>query len=219
MIWAIGDVHGCLNSLEKLIGQISPKDGDKLIFLGDYIDRGPDSKGTIDFLCSLSKTVDCVFLRGNHEQMLLNVLDNNEDPYRWVINGARDTWRSYGNMQNILTYEEHMEFFRSTKYYHIEESVEKTNGDFRRYLFVHAGIRPNVPIERQDPQELIWIREEFILKRHNLDYIVVFGHTPLEDVLVEKDKIGIDTGCVYGGKLTAYCITNDKIRQVDCTHV
>ncbi|HPC24750.1 MAG TPA: metallophosphoesterase family protein [Fervidobacterium sp.] len=219
MIWAIGDVHGCLNSLEKLIGQISPKDGDKLIFLGDYIDRGPDSKGTIDFLCSLSKTVDCVFLRGNHEQMLLNVLDNNEDPYRWVINGARDTWRSYGNMQNILTYEEHMEFFRSTKYYHIEESVEKTNGDIEKYLFVHAGIRPNVPIERQDPQELIWIREEFIFKRHNLDCIVVFGHTPLEDVLVEKDKIGIDTGCVYGGKLTAYCITNDKIRQVDCTHV
>lgn len=219
MIWAIGDVHGCLSSLEKLIEQISPKSGDKLIFLGDYIDRGPDSKGVVDFLSSLSRTVDCVFLRGNHEQMLLDVLDNNEDTYRWVINGAGDTWRSYGNMQNILTYEEHMEFFRSTKYYHTEGNVEKANGDIGRYLFVHGGVRPNVPIERQNPQDLIWIREEFIFKRHNLDYIVVFGHTPLEDVLIEKDKIGIDTGCVYGGKLTAYCITNDKIIQEECTHV
>ncbi|HCI29145.1 MAG TPA: metallophosphoesterase family protein [Fervidobacterium sp.] len=219
MIWAIGDIHGCLKALEKLIDQISPTNDDKLIFLGDYVDRGPDSKEVVDFLCSLSKTVDCTFLRGNHEQMLLDVLDSNEDTYRWIINGASYTWRSYGNMHSMLTYEEHMEFFRSTKYYHVEENVEKANGDTGRYLFVHAGVRPNVPVEKQDPQDLVWIREEFILRQHNLGYIVIFGHTPLEDILVEKDKIGIDTGCVYGGKLTAYCITNDKIRQVECTHV
>lgn len=206
MLWAIGDVHGCLNALEKLISEISPTQNDKLIFLGDYIDRGPDSKGVVDYLIELSKHVNCVFLRGNHEQMLLDVVDNGDDTYLWLINGAQATWRSYGNLQLLISNEEHMEFYRNTKFYHIEDN----------YLFVHGGVRPKVPLEKQDVRDLIWIREEFITKNHGLGYTVIFGHTPFEDVLIMEDKIGIDTGCVYGGKLTAYNLTLSKKVQVSC---
>ncbi|ABS60877.1 metallophosphoesterase family protein [Fervidobacterium nodosum] len=206
MLWAIGDIHGCLNALETLINEISPTPNDKLVFLGDYIDRGPDSKGVVDFLIELSKRTDCIFLRGNHEQMLLDVIDNGDDTYLWVINGATATWRSYGNLQNLLYNDEHLEFFRNTQYYFIED----------KYLFVHGGVRPNIPIEKQDKRDLIWIREEFISKKHNTGYIVIFGHTPFEDVFIGEDKIGIDTGCVYGGKLTAYNLTLSKKVEVEC---
>lgn len=206
MLWAIGDVHGCRIALERLISDISPTENDKLIFLGDYIDRGPDSKGVVDYLIELSKRVNCVFLRGNHEQMLLDVVDNGDDTYLWLINGAQATWRSYGNLQLLISNEEHMEFYRNTKFYHIEDN----------YLFVHGGVRPKVPIDKQDVRDLIWIREEFITKSHGLGYTVIFGHTPFEDVLIMEDKIGIDTGCVYGGKLTAYNLTLSKKAQVSC---
>ncbi|MEN3042374.1 MAG: metallophosphoesterase family protein [Fervidobacterium sp.] len=206
MLWVIGDIHGCLKPLEKLILEISPTENDKLIFLGDYIDRGSDSKGVVDYLLELSKRANCVFLRGNHEQMLLDVIENGDEPFLWFMNGAQATWRSYGNLQNLSLNEEHIQFYRNTKYYHLED----------RYLFVHAGIRPKIPLEKQDPRDLIWIREEFITKNHNIGYIVVFGHTPFQDVFITDDKIGIDTGCVYGGKLTAYNLTLLKKVQVNC---
>jgi serine/threonine protein phosphatase 1 len=208
-VWAIGDIHGCLRALERLIERISPGEYDKLIFLGDYIDRGPDAKGVVDFLLQLSRRTQCVFLRGNHEQMLLDVIDNNDDIFLWNLNGAQATIRSYRNLIQLETNEEHMNFYRNTKYYHIEG----------KYLFVHGGIRPNVPIEKQEPRDLIWIRDEFILKRHNLDFIVIFGHTPFEDVYFGEDKIGVDTGCVYGGKLTAIEVNEKVVIQEVCRDV
>jgi len=208
-LWVIGDIHGCLRPLKNLIDKITPEPEDKVIFLGDYIDRGPDSKGVIDFLIELSKKTQCVFLRGNHEQMLLDVIDNNDDIFLWNMNGAMATLRSYGSMIELETNSEHMEFFRNTKYYHTEEN----------YLFVHGGVRPNIPLDRQDERDIIWIREEFITKRHNLEYTVIFGHTPFENVYFGEDKIGIDTGCVYGGKLTALEVNNRRIIQEECKNV
>ncbi|WP_448375069.1 metallophosphoesterase family protein [Fervidobacterium sp.] len=208
-LWAIGDIHGCLRSLESLINKVSPGPEDKLIFLGDYIDRGPDSKGVVDFLLLLSKQTQCVFLRGNHEQMLIDVIDNKDDIFLWNMNGAQATLRSYGNLIELETNEEHMKFFRNTKYYHIEGN----------YLFVHGGVRPNIPLENQEKRDIIWIREEFITKKHNLGYIVVFGHTPFENVYFGEDKIGIDTGCVYGGKLTALEVNTRRVIQEECKNV
>ncbi len=213
MVWAIGDIHGCLDSLRRLLDKIAPSEYDKLIFLGDYIDRGPDSKGVVDLLIELRKQFKCVFIRGNHEQMLLDVLDDGDDVYLWLINGAQATWRSYGNLENLKAEQTHLSFFRSTVYYHIER-VNNTD-----YLFVHGGVRPKIPLENQSPQDLLWIREEFILRKHQLPYIVVFGHTPMEDVFIAEDKIGVDTGCVYGSKLTAFCLNNGRKVQVGCTHV
>ncbi len=197
MIWAIGDIHGCLRELESLIELIDPTENDKFIFTGDYIDRGPDSKGVVDFLIDLSKRTNCIFLRGNHEAMLLDTVYNNANIDLWIYNGAHATWRSYGSLEELKLNTEHLKFYSETKFYHVEGN----------YLFVHGGVRPNIELEKQDPLDIVWIREEFILRKHNLPYIIVFGHTPVEDVLFLDDKIGIDTGCVYGGKLCAVNLT------------
>lgn len=178
---------------------------DKLIFLGDYIDRGPDSKAVVERLISLGQTYDCVFLRGNHEWMMLNYILSGRDFELWMMNGAHATIRSYTDVKKIPL--EHLEFLKSTIYYHVEGE----------YLFVHAGVRPYVPLEKQDNFDLVWIREEFIYSENPLaGYKVIFGHTPFRDVFVSNDKIGIDTGCVYGGRLTAFRVDDGKIFQVDC---
>ncbi len=205
MTYVIGDVHGCLDALEKLLSKLPIGSEDKLIFLGDYLDRGPDSKGVIDFLINLSKFYDCVFLRGNHEQMMLECLDNGRDCYLWEFNGAGATIRSYGGIKNIP--QEHLSFLRSTKFYEI----------IGGFIFVHAGLRPGVPIENQEPFDLVWIRDEFIYSSDPVPgYKVIFGHTPFSDVLILPDKIGIDTGCVYGGKLSCIRVEDQKIFQTEC---
>ncbi|WP_041081442.1 metallophosphoesterase family protein [Thermotoga profunda] len=205
MIYAIGDIHGCVESLNNLMDRLPLRTGDKLIFLGDYVDRGPDSKAVVDRLMILSQTYDCVFLRGNHEWMMLNYLLDGKDFELWMMNGAGATIRSYKDVRKIPL--EHLEFFKNTVYYHIEDG----------YFFVHAGVRPHIPLERQDTFDLLWIREEFIYSENPLKgYKVVFGHTPFNDVLVLHDKIGIDTGCVYGGKLTALRIDDGKVFQTSC---
>ncbi len=205
MIYAIGDIHGCARALDSLIDKLPLCNTDKLIFLGDYIDRGPDSKAVVEKLLALRQVYDCVFLRGNHEWMMLNYVLNNRDFELWMMNGAYATVRSYGDVKKIPS--EHLEFFENTVYYHIE------NG----YFFVHAGVKPYLPVQEQNNFDLIWIREEFIYAENPLEgYIVVFGHTPFENVFVSRDKIGIDTGCVYGGRLTAFRIDDGMIFQADC---
>lgn len=205
MIYAIGDIHGCVDSLKDLIDKLPLRNGDKLIFLGDYIDRGPDSRAVIEKLLELRRSFDCVFLRGNHEWMMLNYVLNGKDYELWMMNGAYATIRSYTDVKKIPP--EHLEFFKDTIYYHVE------NG----YLFVHAGVRPLIPLEKQDAFDLVWIRDEFIYSEEPLvGFKVIFGHTPFRDVFVSHDKIGIDTGCVYGGKLTAFRIDDNRVFQVSC---
>lgn len=205
MIYAIGDIHGCIDSLNNLIDKLPLSKNDKLIFLGDYIDRGPDSKAVVEKLITLGRIYDCVFLRGNHEWMMLNYVLDGKDFELWMMNGARATIRSYTHMSKIPV--DHLEFFKNTTYYHIEGE----------YLFVHAGVRPYLSLEKQNDFDLLWIREEFIYSENPLaGFKVVFGHTPFRDVFISKDKIGIDTGCVYGGKLTAFRVDDGKIFQVHC---
>jgi len=206
MTYAIGDIHGCYRALKKLISSIQPDEGDELIFLGDYIDRGPESKEVVEYLLDLKQHMKCVFLRGNHEDMLLEVLTKGRGMDLWLFNGASATIRSYGSLKGIP--EDHMDFFLTTRLYY-----EK--GD---YLFVHGGVKPGVPLEKQKPFDMIWIREEFIYSENPMPgKIVVFGHTPFpEGPLVMKDKVGIDTGCVYGGKLTACCMETGKFTSVEC---
>lgn len=204
MTYVVGDIHGCLRELEILIDKINPSSEDKLVFLGDYVDRGPDSKGVIDYLINLSKRVKTVFLRGNHEAMLIDCVKYKKDCTLWSYNGSSATLRSFNGVKGIL---EKLEFFENTKYYHIHG----------RYFIVHGGVKPGVPIENQDPFDMIWIRDEFIFSNNPLPgYVVVFGHTPFEKPLLMKDKIGIDTGCVYGGYLTAVRLEDLKIFQVKC---
>lgn len=202
--YAIGDVHGCLESLMALMAKLSPRKADELLFIGDYIDRGPDSKGVVDYVLELRKSrpgkVTC--LLGNHEWMLLNHLDGT-DPVSWLQNGGQATLASYGGEHKIPY--AHREFFHSLAPLHRTDD----------YLFVHAGIRPGVPLEAQSTEDMLWIRRECYLFPGRFNPPIVFGHTPLREVLNQEDRIGIDTGCVFGGKLTCLVLPGREVIQVN----
>ncbi|MCD6253932.1 MAG: serine/threonine protein phosphatase [Thermotogae bacterium] len=206
MVYAVGDIHGCVQPLRRLIDLINPSKNDTLIFLGDYIDRGPDSRAVVNFLLGLSHDHHCVFLRGNHEGMMIDAVVHGNNLTLWYFNGARATVESYGGINNIP--QRHLEFILNTKFYYEEDD----------FLFVHAGVKPGIPLAEQDPFDMLWIRDEFIYSSWPLNgRRVVFGHTPfLEEPLIMEDKIGIDTGCVYGGKLSAVRVDDLRVFSVPC---
>jgi serine/threonine protein phosphatase 1 len=196
-IFAVGDIHGSFDRLQELLQKI-PVDfaSDTLVFIGDYIDRGPGSVEVVDYLLDLKKKVPgVIFLKGNHEDMLEKYLDGT-DRFTYLLNGGQATLDSYLSKTDrsgsfpIPT--DHMAFFKSLRLYYETEA----------YIFVHAGLRPKVPLASQEAEDLLWIRDKFIYSKYNFGKPVVFGHTPLEKPLVEPNKIGIDTGAVYGNALT-----------------
>lgn len=211
-LYAIGDLHGCPDELEVLLDTIAPAEGDTVVFLGDYVDRGPGVKPLVDRLLRLSaEPFTSIFLRGNHEDMLLAYLGiggRHGDVY--LENGGGATLRSYGvplgtpgAASAALLPAEHVAFFRACKLQHLVAP----------FLFVHAGIRPGIALADQDEEDLLWIREEFFTRPHALPYTVVFGHTPTREARVELPyRIGLDTGLVYGNKLS--CLDADGRRLV-----
>jgi len=199
MMYAIGDIHGCLEPLRRLMDQIHVSEMDEVVFVGDYVDRGPDSKGVIDYLLTLQGRY--TFLMGNHERMFLDFLQGKER-FLFLYNGGEATLESYGGVGNIPA--SHLAFLnRLVLYYETDD-----------YLFVHGGIRPGIPIQDQDPKDLLWIREEFYAYPGRYAKPVVFGHTPMREVLMEEDRIGIDTACVYGNKLTCLILPSRQVIQV-----
>jgi len=203
-IHVVGDIHGCLKPLQRLLEKIELQPGDELVFIGDYIDRGPQSREVVDYLLGLPYR--CVFLLGNHEKMLLDYLSGNDEGL-FLPNGGMATLRSYGGESSGIP-PAHLGFFRNLR--PIYETPE--------YLFVHAGIRPMVSLDKQDLEDLVWIREEFFQFIGHFPKPVVFGHTPLRSVLLLPDRIGIDTGCVYGGKLTCLKLPQREVIQVAGWH-
>ena len=198
--YVIGDIHGCLRPLQRLLEKIAPQPGDEVVFIGDYIDRGPQSREVVDHLLGLPHR--CVFLLGNHEKMLLDYMDG-ADEGLYLANGGLETLQSYGgHPANIPP--THLQFFRDLRPMY----------DTANYLFVHAGIRPLVPMEKQNVGDLVWIRQEFFQFIGRFSKPIVFGHTPLRQVLMAPDRIGIDTGCVYGGKLTCVRLPDREVIQV-----
>ncbi len=196
-IFAIGDIHGTFDRLQELIQKI-PVDLDKdtLVFIGDYIDRGPGSVEVVDFLLDLKKRAPgTIFLKGNHEEMLQKYLDGS-DRFTYLLNGGQKTLDSYlsktAQPDSFPIPPDHMDFFESLRLYYETDS----------HIFVHAGLRPKVPLASQESEDMLWIRDKFIYSKYNFGKPVVFGHTPLEKPLVESNKIGIDTGAVYGNALT-----------------
>jgi serine/threonine protein phosphatase 1 len=204
-IFAIGDIHGCYDPLVRLLGRI-PIDWsrDRLVFMGDYIDRGPQSFEVIEHLIEVQKRhPETVFLKGNHEQMLADYLSG-KDRMTYLYNGGQQTLDSYlRNASAPGRYpipEAHLRFFES-----LQLMFESEN-----YIFVHAGLRKGLPLERQRPEDLLWIRENFVDTRHSFGKRVVFGHTPFDEPRVESNKIGIDTGAVYGNKLTCVQLPEEE---------
>jgi serine/threonine protein phosphatase 1 len=196
-IFAIGDIHGCYDRLKALMEKI-PIDlsRDALVFIGDYIDRGPHSVEVVDYLIQLkNRFPDIIFLKGNHEDMLDKFL-NGADRFTYLLNGGQQTLDSYLTKSVQSEFfpipPDHMEFFKSLRLFFETEE----------FIFVHAGLRPRVPLESQKTEDLLWIRDKFVSSKHDFGKRVIFGHTPLKKPLVEPNKIGIDTGAVYGNALT-----------------
>jgi serine/threonine protein phosphatase 1 len=196
-IFAIGDIHGCFDKLCELMAKINiNRDNDTLLFLGDYIDRGPSSFDVVEYLIDLKKHFQkIVFLKGNHEEMLEKYLSG-KDRLTYLINGGHQTLESYMKKSQPTDHfpipQEHLDFFESLSLYYESDN----------YIFVHAGLRENIPFEMQDPADFLWIRADFVHSNFDFGKRVVFGHTPYKEPLVEPNKIGIDTGAVYGNKLT-----------------
>lgn len=183
---AIGDIHGEIDKLNSLLEQLNLIESDTVIFLGDYIDRGKNSKEVITRLINLSKSVNCIFLKGNHEDMLLKILKTKkeEDIEHWLLSGGAETFDNYGGFPEIFN--NHRDFFENLKPYYMTD----------KYLFVHAGVDPQKStIEEQSEDDLFWIRAEFLNKPHKFKQKIIFGHTPFKKPLILEDKIGIDTGC------------------------
>jgi serine/threonine protein phosphatase 1 len=213
-IYAIGDVHGCLDQFSRLLDAIAA-DLDRrpakahLIFLGDLIDRGPDSAGVVArLLQDMLPGEQTTFLLGNHEEVLLDCYDGNVEACGpWLQFGGLQTLESYGlsraeiisqastlpaALRDVIPVE-HISFFRS-----FSDQVQV--GD---YLFVHAGIRPEVALDQQSVQDLRWIRSEFLDSSADYGPIVVHGHSIVPDIDVRQNRIAVDTGCYRTGMLTA----------------
>ncbi len=199
---AIGDIHGCLKTLDRLLEKLELTSDMHLVFVGDYVDRGPDSKGVIDRLIELKQYHTCTFLRGNHESMFLEYLEDGIDEI-WSMNGGRETVGSYLNDEKEEVFpDDHREFVQATEYYY--ETDE--------FFFVHAGLKPFLTIEENidqvDPEVFLWERSHLNVDEFSWEKTVICGHTPVSKPIDHPQLINIDTGCVYRfnpllGKLTA----------------
>lgn len=197
--YAIGDIHGCLTKLIGLIGLCQADAGErptKFIFLGDYIDRGPDSQGVVEFLMSLQKDRpgDVICLMGNHEDMLLAARDAPDWEDNWLRNGGLQTLQSYGVATVAGIPQDHIDWMRN---------LPKFHDDGLRF-FVHAGIRPDRPLDRQSEHDLLWIREPFLSSAKDFGRFIVHGHTPLKAGRpdIRPNRLNLDTAAVYSGPLT-----------------
>ena len=221
MLYAIGDIHGMSDKLEQLIEKLPLQLGDHLVFIGDYVDRGSDPAGAVEFLVQLQKRQRCTFLMGNHEAMFLSFLGWNGPAYfgkeAFLENGGDMTLQSYGffnSEDDFQLSKQHEEFYRNLKLWHVDGE----------YLFVHAGLSKEAlrlsdveyALTREQPRDLLWQRGTADLP-HSLGATIVYGHTPMPDLQVRWNlpySIGIDTGCVYGGMLTAIRLPDETLFQV-----
>ncbi len=216
MHYIFGDIHGCASSLAGLYGKLKRtlRREDILVFLGDYIDRGKDSCEVIQFLLDLAEKHPAIFLKGNHESMLLNYLAGRDHQGLYFYNGGEYTLESYRREYGVASIpDRHMEFFRALKLYYETDN----------FIAVHAGLNPTIEtVRRQDEEELLWIRERFYFADRQWEKTVVFGHTPVACLTgnmrqVYRDEwrniIGIDTGAVYGGVLTCLRMPDGRIFQ------
>lgn len=200
---AIGDIHGCLLQLDALLTQVAPTTRDQVVFLGDYVDRGPASAGVVEYLLDFRRQFPAsVFLRGNHEQMFLDYLAGVESAM-FVVNGGAETLISYRQANSWPIPEEHLSFLTSLLLCY------ETTG----HIFVHAGLRPGIPLTQQSSADLIWIRKDFIDSDYDWEKVIVFGHTPRKMPLLTDSRIGLDTGCVYGRQLTCCEVNTLQIWQ------
>lgn len=197
----IGDIHGSITALRRLLARVEPRPDDTLIFLGDYIDRGEDSRAVLDLLMELERERRCIFLKGNHEDMFLQACEGDaEDWMLWLNNGGFTTLQ---NFDRLLPPDRYINWLLRLRLFHETET----------HYFVHAGLRPGAPPAASTNLDRLWIREPFLSSDYDWGKRVVFGHTVhLEGPLVQSNKIGIDTGaCIPRlGRLTCLVVPEGR---------
>ncbi|RME60253.1 MAG: serine/threonine protein phosphatase, partial [Candidatus Dadabacteria bacterium] len=221
-------IHGCMLELEGMLNYLLSErlmPNDLVVFLGDYIDRGQQAKGVIDLLLEFKnkEKAKILFLEGNHENMLKNVMipeaSNEDDVLLHLVNGGFETFLSYGvsphffetteiNFSEVarsVIPPEHKAFFLSLERLVIEEN----------FIFVHAGLNPAKNLFSQEDEDLLWIREPFLTSPHNFKKLVVFGHTPFYEVFFHPPfQLGIDTGLVFGNCLTCVELRSFEVYRI-----
>lgn len=222
-VYAIGDVHGRTDLLGRQLAQIEsdekryPCERSIIVLLGDYIDRGPDSRGTIDALLAIAQHRELVCLKGNHETLILQFLDRPDSLNDWRSLGGLETLVSYGlrpsfsrsngdherlseELRDALP-EQHLEFFRTLP-------LSFSCGDF---FFVHAGVRPGIAFGKQVDDDMLWIRDEFLQHASPFEKFVVHGHTPVNAPDIRSNRANIDTGAFATGRLSCLAIEGKNI--------
>jgi serine/threonine protein phosphatase 1 len=217
-VYAIGDIHGCLDRLVTLHEMIAddiatrPVGHTTLVHLGDYVDRGADSAQVIDWLINQPPVPadTIVNLMGNHEYMMLSAIAGADQAAAslWLTNGGADSLLSWGISRAVPPAEwatriplQHLFFLRDLPVSH----------RIGPYFFVHAGVRPGIPLDQQTRHDMMWIREPFLSSRLDHGAVVVHGHTPKHEPLVLPNRIAIDTGAVLGGVLTCVVLEADRL--------
>lgn len=231
VVYAIGDIHGRADLLDTIHRAIEADAAARashrrvVVYLGDYVDRGLDSKGVIERLLGQPLPgFERVFLKGNHEDALLKFLDEPQFGRDWKYYGGLETLMSYGVTDLPLKDDEaafeaardqfvarmpedHLDFLRTLRLSHSE-------GD---YFFAHAGVRPGVDLDAQAAEDLMWIRDDFLAAREDFGKVVVHGHTPEERPVERANRIGVDTGAYITGVLTAVVLEGTERRFLDST--
>jgi serine/threonine protein phosphatase 1 len=223
-VYAIGDVHGRADLLSALVARIdddlnsNPTVQPIQLFIGDYIDRGPDSRLVLDLLIERRRSHAMIFLRGNHESYASAVLNGEPVLSEWMEIGGIATLLSYGVRPSGLTDPtseqraamafaqaipaSHRRFFEGL-------ALSFTCGDF---FFAHAGVRPGIPLRTQHQRDLLWIRDDFLLHEEDFGKVVIHGHTPTMEPEIRQNRINIDTGAYATGRLTCLVLEGEQIR-------
>jgi serine/threonine protein phosphatase 1 len=225
LVYAVGDVHGRLDVLGPLLRDIAqdavaagPDEKPLLIFLGDYVDRGPESRGVVDLILQMMTwpKFEVRALKGNHEEALLQFLDQPSFGQTWMEHGGAATLASYGVQPPAQrtdsdawipvrdAFAEALPPPHRAFYENLELMIDQ--GD---YAFVHAGVRPGVALRDQSERDLLWIRQEFLAERGRFEKVIVHGHTPTEAPQLTPTRLGVDTGAYATGVLTAVRLHHD----------
>ncbi|MCB4770224.1 serine/threonine protein phosphatase [Ancylobacter sp. Lp-2] len=217
-VYAFGDIHGRLDLLERLLETVERDaqghEGVRLVFLGDYVDRGPDSRAVIERVLRLQQERGAICLTGNHEAMMRAALDGSGPLDRWLGNGGVAALASYGVAAEDVGGKalrraareaippEHAAFLAGLGF----------SAEFGDYFFCHAGVRPGVALERQTAHDLIWIRRVFLDSTADFGKRVVHGHTPVEEVDIRANRINVDTGAWKTGRLSCVVLEGAEVR-------
>lgn len=226
-IYAIGDVHGRVDLLDQVFSRIDahllahPVSRPLQILVGDYIDRGPASREVLDRLIDRSKSHEMVFLKGNHESFIFEFLRHPATLREWSMMGGRETLMSYGlkpplnadaATQTELSIALGAALPKSHRMFLGSLQSSFTCGGF---FFAHAGVKPRVPLTKQREEDLLWIRDDFLLYEEDFGKIVVHGHTPVREVDIRPNRINIDTGAYATGLLSCVVIEGSNIAPLE----